>query len=301
MTIAVTGGTGFVGQAVLDEACGRGLEIRALTRREQESRQNITWVLGDLHDHAALADLMQGVEAAVHIAGVVNAPDVAGFEHGNVTGTRNVLDAATHAGASRFICVSSLSAREPQLSDYGRSKRMAEQLVEASSLDWTLIRPPAIYGPRDAEMLDLFRAARWGIVPMPPEGRASIIHVDDLARLLLNCAAGPPAISRQIFEPDDGSGGWQHADLARAIGASMGRKVWAPSLPAALLKTAARFDGMLRGKKAKLTPDRARYMVHPDWVCSPDRKVPETVWRAQIETGEGLAQTARWYEKQGWV
>lgn len=302
MTIAVTGGTGFVGQAVLDAANRSGKKIRALTRREQEPREGIEWIGGDLHDHAALERLVDGAETLLHIAGVVNAPDPAGFEQGNVVGTQNCLAAARLAGLSRFVCVSSLSAREPGLSDYGRSKRLAEEAVQVSGLDWTIVRPPAIYGPRDTEMLELFRTAKMGVVPMPPAGRASIVHVDDLARLLLELTSAEPSLLQRIFEPDDRrEGGWPHAELAQAIGAAMGRNIWAPAMPEWLLKAAARLDLSLRGHGAKLTPDRARYMVHPDWVSSPDKAVPDTIWQPQIATSEGLAATAQWYRSKGWL
>ena len=155
MTIAVTGATGFVGQALLDRAEQQGIPVKALTRRSQERRAGVEWVRGDLDAKAALRKLVRGSEAVIHVAGVVNAPDAAGFEAGNVTGTLNVIEACLAEGVRRLVHVSSLSAREPDLSVYGASKARAEKLVAASGLDWTLVRPPAIYGPRDTEMFDL--------------------------------------------------------------------------------------------------------------------------------------------------
>ncbi len=302
MILAVTGATGFVGQAVVDEAARRGLAVRALTRRDQNPRDGVTWVRGDLADYAALAELADGADGVLHIAGVVNAADKAGFDAGNVAGTKAVLDAAMAASVARFVCVSSLAAREPSLSLYGQSKRDAEELVKASALDWTVIRPPAIYGPRDTEMLELFKAARWHVMPMPPKGRASIIHVADLARLLLDCVPGSADVSRKVFEPDDGQpAGMAHAELAAAIGDAVERKVWAPSLPKGFLMAAARVDRMIRGERAKLTPDRASYMSHPDWISAPDKAVPASLWQPQIPINDGLAATAKWYRQKGWL
>ena len=302
MTLAVTGGTGFVGQAVLDAAIRQALPIKALTRREQEERTGVTWVRGDLAAHDALFELAKDTSAVIHIAGVVNAPDSAGFHAGNVAGTQAVISAARKAGVTRFIHVSSLAAREPALSDYGHSKRLAEEVVQTSGLDWTIVRPPAVYGPRDTEILELFKAARWGVVPMPPAGRASIIHVDDLARLLLVLAGEGANSAARIFEPDDGrEGGWSHAELAHAIGEAMGRRVWSPNVPRPILLAAARMDRAFRGKRAKLTPDRARYMAHPDWVSAPDRAVPAKLWRPQTITKQGLASTATWYMQNNWL
>ncbi|MFC4254638.1 NAD(P)H-binding protein [Altererythrobacter xixiisoli] len=300
--IAITGATGFVGQAVVEAAARQNIPLRALTRRDQPATPGVTWVPGDLTDHTALAELVRGCEAVLHIAGVVSAPDAAGFHAGNVAGTQAVLRATQDAGIARLICVSSLSAREPQLSLYGQSKQQAEQLVMATGLDWTIVRPPAVYGPRDREILELFRAARWGLVPMPPRGRTSVIHVDDLARLLLALVPAGPLISGKIFEPDDGLAGcWDHQHLARAIGHAVGRRVWAPNLPAWLLHAAARADGLLRGKGAKLTRDRVGYMIHPDWGCGTAFAVPPSIWQPQVETTAGLRATADWYRAQGWL
>ena len=188
MTIALTGATGFVGQAVLDAAGGDGT-IRALTRRPQKARAGVEWVEGTLSDRAALASLVEDAEAMLHVAGLTNAPDPADFRAANVEGTQNLLQACQDAGVRRFVFVSSLSAREPGLSRYGASKAEAEKWVGASGLDWTIVRPPAVYGPRDSDMLELFRAARFGLVPVPPRGRTSIIYVEDLARCLLALGA----------------------------------------------------------------------------------------------------------------
>jgi uncharacterized protein YbjT (DUF2867 family) len=302
LTVAITGATGFVGQAVLDEAARQGIPIRALTRREQPSREGVEWVMGDLEDTSALYALAEGAEALIHIAGVVNAPDMAGFEAGNVTGTLTVIEAAVKARVPRFVFVSSLSARQPNLSDYGASKARAEKLVAASGLGWTTVRPPAIYGPRDREIFELFRTAKWGVIPMPPPGRASMIHADDLARLLLALREDASDLQQQVFEPDDGAeDGWSHDELAKAIGEAVGRKVWVPHLSKKALMRIAALDRFFRRGKAKLTPDRVNYMTHPDWVCSNRKQVPERLWTPQIETRAGLKSTAEWYRAQGWL
>lgn len=303
MTLAITGATGFVGQALLERAEQEGIAVKALTRRKQVVRDGVEWVQGDLEAKAALRQLVRGSEAVIHVAGVVNAPDAAGFEAGNVTGTLNVIEACLAEGVQRFIHVSSLSAREPDLSVYGASKARAEKLVAASGLDWTMIRPPAIYGPRDTEMFEMFRIARWGLMPMPPsEGRTSVIHVSDLARLLLALVPGGEGVTGQTFEPDDGrKQGWGHYELARAIGWALGRRPWVIHLSRASLERAAKADRFLRRHRAKLTLDRARYMSHPDWVVSHDARPPRSLWRPEIPTREGLKATADWYRENRWL
>lgn len=301
--VAVTGATGFVGQAVLMAAGRHGLDVRALTRRKQRLRGGVEWVDGDLADTAALRRLMDGASAVIHIAGVVNAPDAAGFDAGNVQGTLRVIEAAHEMGVGRMVHVSSLAAREPDLSIYGASKLRGEKLVRASGLDWTVVRPPAVFGPRDTEMLELFRLARRGVVPLPPPGRLSVIHVADLAELLLALLPSSEDVTHRMFEPDDGEpGGWTHVRLAQAIGAAVREKPIRPlSLSPRLIGLAARADRLVRGSKAKLTPDRARYICHPDWMVGEGLQPPRSLWRARIDTPEGLKATAAWYREAGWL
>ena len=303
MTLALTGATGFVGSTLIEIAVEAGVGLKALTRREQRVQASVEWVAGDLGNKEALRRLVRGSEAVLHVAGVVNAPDPAGFEAGNVTGTLNLIEACQAEGVRRFVFVSSLSAREPELSAYGASKARAEKVVIASGLDWTIVRPPAIYGPRDTEMFEMFRIARWGLMPMPPrEGRMSVIHAADLSRLLLALVPGGEAVSGQVFEPDDGrQGGWSHYEMARAIGWAMGRRPWVIHLSRRSLERAARADRMLRGDKAKLTADRVGYMAHPDWVVSDGAKPPADLWEPRIPTLEGLKATAQWYRESRWL
>lgn len=301
MTIAVTGGTGFVGTRFIDIATAAGHEVRALTRRPRRPQRQVEWVDGSLEDPDALRKLVTGCACVVHIAGVLKGSDASDFQRGNVEGTLAMLAASTAAGISRFVHVSSLAAREPKLSLYGASKARSEELVERSGLDWVIVRPPAVYGPGDKETLDLFKMASRGQIFMPPKGRLSLIHVDDLARLLLACA-GEDAPSKLVIEPDDGrSGGWSHREFGDALGKAVGTHARTISTPKVLLSLASRADRLVRGSNAKLTADRVAYFCHPDWVVSAGKCPPPDLWAPQVETGRGLSETAAWYEREGWL
>lgn len=301
MKIALTGATGFVGARLLDLAISQGNEVRALTRRAQSERIGVTWVEGALDQPEALDTLAEGTDAVIHVAGVINSPDSAGFEAGNVAGTAAVIAAAKTARVGRFVHVSSLAAREPNLSLYGASKAHSEVLVAASLLPGAIVRPPAVYGPGDRETLELFKMARRRMVFLPPEGKLSLIHVDDLARLLLALAA-PDAPSELLLEPDDARpGGWTHREFGKALGRAVGRRVMTLSTPNFLLTLAAQLDVAVRGSRAKLTPDRAAYFCHTDWTVSPGRAAPASLWQPRVETEAGLAETARWYREEGWL
>jgi uncharacterized protein YbjT (DUF2867 family) len=300
-TLAITGATGFVGGHLLRLARESGHHVRALTRGWRPPEEGLDWVDGALDRPQALARLCDGADAAVHVAGLVNAPARAAFEAVNVGGTANMVDAARGAGVRRFIHISSLAAREPELSDYGWSKAKSERVVAASGLDWTIVRPPAVYGPGDRETFELFRMARRGFVALPPGGRFSVIHVEDLCRLILALPGAPETIC-ETYEPDDGAArGWEHRQFARALGRAFGRRAATLAVPRAVMKGASRLDTLVRRDGAKLTADRVRYFCHPDWVVTAEARPPEPLWRARIGTPAGLKATADWYVAQGWL
>jgi uncharacterized protein YbjT (DUF2867 family) len=299
--IAITGGTGFVGGHLLRVARAASYEVRALTRGWRPPQDGIDWIEGALDQPESLAALCAGADAIVHIAGLINAATRAGFESVNVGGTLAMIDAARAAGVRRFIHISSLAAREPELSDYGWSKAKAERVVAASGLDWTILRPPAIYGPGDRETLELFKMARRGLVALPPKGRFSVLHVEDLCRLILALADRPDTFL-QTYEPDDGRPeGWDHRHFARTLGRVFGKRAATLAMPRMVMQGAARVDRLVRRSNAKLTPDRVRYFCHPDWVVAPEARPPASLWAPAIRTATGLKETASWYQAQGWL
>lgn len=301
MKIALTGATGFLGGAVLERLLAEGHSVRALARRPQPERAGVEWVTGDLADAPALERLVEGADAVIHVAGAINVATRAAFHAANAEGTRLLAEASR---GKRFILVSSLSAREPDLSDYGWSKREGERVLEGmTGLDWTIVRPPAIYGPGDREMLEMFRMAARGLMMLPPPGRLSIIHADDLARLLVTLAGTRSnETAGRTYEVDDGEvGGFSHVEFAHRLGDAVGRRVRTVSLPRWAMMLAAKGDRLVRGARAKLTPDRARYFCHPDWVAAPDRAVPGDVWQPAIGHDEGLTATAACYRAKGWL
>lgn len=301
MRMVVTGATGFVGGRLLAAAHDAGHDIKALTRRPMPPRAGVEWVEGSLEDSSALERLCARADAVIHVAGVINARDEAGFDAGNVAGTAAILTAANSAAVPRFVHVSSLAAREPELSKYGASKARAEILVKTSGIPFAIVRPPAVYGPGDRETFELFKMARRGLIALPPAGRLSLLHADDLATLLIALAASDACSSRTV-EPDDGhAGGYSHREFATLLGGAVGRSAVAVAVPQAILRTAAALDGIIRRDGAKLTPDRVAYFCHPDWVADPAKSVAPALWRPAIDTAEGLKKTADWYRAEGWL
>ncbi|MDP8912410.1 MAG: NAD(P)-dependent oxidoreductase [Pseudomonadota bacterium] len=299
-TLAVTGGTGFVGQHLLKMALAQGYDVRALTRGWKPPEDEIAWVDGALDRPETLEKLCTGADAVIHIAGLISGSKDA-FEAVNIGGTAALIDAARKAGVRRFIHISSLAAREPELSNYGWSKARSERLVAASGLEWTIIRPPAVYGPGDRETLELFKMAKRGLVALPPKGHFSVIHVEDLCRLILAVVDEPETVS-ETYEPDDGrEKGWEHRHFARTLGRIYGKRAATVSMPKILMRGASRLDRLFRRSNAKLTSDRVNYFCHPDWVAGAERRPPPSLWKPEVRTQTGLKETAAWYAAEGWL
>jgi len=303
-TLAITGGTGFVGGHTLAEARARGYAVRALTRKPQPPREGVEWIEGSLTDSASLARLTQGADAVIHIAGVTNAKNRAAFERGNVLGTAHVRQAARDLPV---VHVSSLAAREPQLSIYGASKLLAEHVARGMAGPLAIVRPPAVYGPGDTEFLALFKAVQVGLVPLPAGARAGMICGPDLARALIALAEdlhGPASSAGEIFEIDDGSGGYTQVEIARAIATALGARMASVPMPGPALLIGAAIDtaiARMLGRLPRLSFDRARYLAHPDWTANSAPLRALDIWHPQTSLAQGMAETALWYREAGWI
>jgi nucleoside-diphosphate-sugar epimerase len=302
LTLALTGGTGFVGGHAISEALRRGHAVRALARSHQPPRNGLEWIRGSLADEAALRTLATGADAVVHIAGVTNAADRRAFEQGNVLGTATLRRAI---GALPLVHVSSLSAREPRLSTYGWSKLAGEQIARGTQGPVAIVRPPAVYGPGDREFLELMKTARTGFVPFPANSIAAMIYGPDLAEALVALAedlAGPAHAAGQSFEIDDGAGGYSPAEVAAAVGSALGRTVRPFGVSPTLLHLAALGDtafARLKGDLPRISRDRAGYMAHLDWSADSSPLRALGIWQPTTGLAKGMAATAIWYRAQG--
>lgn len=299
--VTLTGGTGFIGHVLLENFLRRGWRVRALTRRpDRPARERLEWIPGDLDDIPALQQLTRGSDAVVHCAGVVRGASEQTFMNSNLEGTRHILAAAAaQVPPPRFLLISSLAAREPQLSWYAHSKRQAEDVLrkEAGSMQWTVLRPGAVYGPGDREMRPLLKAMQNGILVLPgcPGARFGLLHVQDLADAV--CAwlgSNPPGQS--VFELDDGTPGGYGADsLARIAESIRGRRIVQVNIPAMVLRAVAHVNlhcARLFGYAPMLTPGKVRELLHPDWVCD-NRPLNQALsWSPRIRLADALLDKA---------
>ncbi|NMD06604.1 MAG: NAD(P)-dependent oxidoreductase [Phyllobacteriaceae bacterium] len=273
MVIAVTGATGFVGNHVMRLISAGGQAVRALVRTPARlTATGVTAIRGDLHDAAALAALCDGASAVLHMAGAISGP-ADHMMRVNGAGTAALLRAADRAGVGRFVHVSSLAAREPNLSPYGYSKARAEEEVNAAarSIHTLIIRPSAVYGEGDLATLPLLKAllAKTAILPGHPESRFSLIHAEDLARILVDAVASEVVGLREV---DDGHGAYRWIDVADVMRGLTGRPrnvTFLPRLAAMLVGQAGDALSAFTRKPLMVYAGKMRELYHVDWVARP--------------------------------
>lgn len=286
-----------------------GWRVRALVRRAGHGAAFAEQTLGSLDDQPSLDRLLDGVDAVVHCAGLLRARSSAEFHAVNQAGVARLAAAAANCGTPpRFILMSSLAAREPGLSSYAHSKRGGERVLvdQDGGLSWTILRPPAVYGPGDRETLDFFRLYKRGLAPLPggDGARMSLIHVEDLAGAVTALLASGRGAG-QVMEVRDGQGtGYRWSDIAAVAGRCFNRPMIRFTLPRALMDSFATIShgvSRLSGTPPRLSRDKVRELYHRDWVVRENPIVELTGWTPQKTLDDGFAQTIAWYRAQGWL
>lgn len=234
--------------------------------------------------------------AVVHGAGVVRGNTQADFDSVNVAGTAAVLTAVmAQARPPRLLLLSSLAAREPHLSWYAHSKRDGEkQLEHDRELDWTILRPPAVYGPGDQEMLPIFQWMHRGIalVPGSPDARTSLIHVADLVAAILACLQSPAASGQTLSLCDGKANGYNWREMADIAAQHWSRPVRVWPVPHWLLDAIAILNSRtaaITGRAPMLTPPKLRELRHADWVVDNSAITAATGWTPSVGLRAGLA------------
>jgi len=328
----VTGATGFVGSHLTEALLARGDDVVALVRNLAKASRVFTErqpqiVQGDLDDPRALRRAVEGADVVHHVAGLTSARRDAEFLAVNRDGTRRVLEAVRDAapGLRRFVHVSSVAASGPSrrgapidetavphpVSRYGESKLAGEEEVHRSGIPWTIVRPPAVYGPRDVELRRVFSFGKHGILPVFGDGRQelSLIHVTDLVSAQLAAldrgreeatyfACHPEVLTSEEFG----------IAITRAVQLALRGRAADPRmvlrLPNAVARVALRINGAAAravGRSTVLSGDKIPELLADAWTCSPAALERDTGWRARLTAAVGLAETAAWYRNAGWL
>ena len=327
-TVALTGASGFLGSHIADLLLARGYGVRAAVR----ATSNLRWLAGkpletvetDLHDVGSCARLLAGTRALVHCAGVVAAPDEAAYRRGNVDTTRALLAAAARTWAEpvpspppTFLLVSSLAAHGPAsperparetepgapISAYGRSKREAEGLLATAPglFRRVVLRPPALYGPRDREFLPLLRmaCAGWSVALGHTLRGLSLVDGRDAAAAAVALLETDAA--EGIFFVDDGACGYDFPAIARALAEAAGREVRLVRLPLGPVRLLSRLlRGTALGRSPALVPSRIQDLEQVGWVCDGARLQAATGFSAVRRAAQGFRETIAFNREIGW-
>jgi nucleoside-diphosphate-sugar epimerase len=304
--VAVTGATGFIGPSLVAALARRGFRLRLLLRRWSPlpslAGVEADIVLGDLLDEDAMKRLVAGADTVVHAAGLIKARQPSDFMAVNRDGTALLSALAPDA---RVMLLSSLAAREPQLSPYAASKRAAETVIGGRSGPWIAVRAPAVYGPGDRETLAYFRAVARGLAPQPKVAgaRLSLIHVDDLAEALALAVEHPQAAS--VYEIDDGrEGGYSYNDMADAAATALGRRAWRLSVPRPVMETIAQANMIAQSFGAPvqiLGAGKVNEIFHSDWTVHDRRLAAAIGLSPRYDLASGFRNTILWYRRHKWL
>lgn len=324
--ILVTGGTGFVGSHLVELLVSRGHEVTCLVRDPKNLRwlkgQQVQLVQGDCNDRDSLTAAVRNAATVYHVAGLTKATRLREYYEVNHVGTRNLLDACANLGPKiqKFVLISSLAAAGPAqadrpvkatdtphpVSDYGRSKLLAEKeaLKFVDRFPVVIIRPSAVYGPRDTDVFELFRwAAKGYILDMSGSERfLNWCYVKDLAEALLLAGERSVPSGSIYFVAEDlihTMAGFQKA--LQESGGVTAKVIKVPVWAGYLIGLAAEAAGILSGKATIINRQKVREAAQQYWTCDLDTIRTDLGFRAAVPLKQGLAATWKWYRENGWI
>ena len=327
MIIALTGGSGFIGSHLVDRMLGEGHEVRALVRRSSNLRwlegKRVQLVEGDVRDASSLEALLRGADYVYHIAGVVKARNREEYVAGNVTATENMLEATRRFAPNlrRFLYVSSQTVAGPSpsldrpvreedeprpITTYAETKLAAEHAVRAmgDAMPGTIVRPPAMYGPRDTEIFIYFQAMSRGLQSLIgfDDKRLSLLHSDDLVRGMVLAAEAEVSLGQTYYIASEEFYSWPQ--VGRITAGIMGKRALTVRIPHGLVYVIATFAqaaAAVQRKAATLNLEKARDLTGRYWTCDVSKARRELGYTQRMGIEEGIRDTVEWYRREGWL
>lgn len=324
MKAFVTGGTGFIGSHLVDTLIEHPdySEIKCLVRNNEKwiEGKSYTKVSGDLHSIKQMQLALSDCDVIFHLAGVVKAPTQKEYDHANVEATENLLRLAKKCGVKKIVVLSSLAAAGPSngspiteqdemnpVSKYGESKKRMEKMIHrvaSPNISVTIMRPPAVYGPREDQIYTLFKMMKYGIAPIVGDGNhpeLSIVYVMDVVQGILKAAEEKNIGVQTYFISGKEIANWnQIRDIVTTV---LGRKnipiklkaEWVKNI-AGVVETTATFFGTY----PVINKEKANEMIL-EWTCSIEKAEQELNFKPEYSLEEGIARTLTWYKKHGWL
>ncbi|MGC8652452.1 MAG: NAD-dependent epimerase/dehydratase family protein [Candidatus Kryptoniota bacterium] len=326
MKALVTGSTGFVGSHLVEKLLQRGYEVRCFvrpdTRLEYINNLPVEFFHGDYSHNESLKRAVNGIDYVFHVGGVTKSKTKDGYFKGNYLSTVKLLEAILSENSSlrRFVLISSQAAVGPgdcdqpvneetpcrPITTYGLSKLKAEEecLSVKERLPLTIIRPPAVYGPRDRDIFEFFNSANKHIIAISGFGRKilSLIHVYDLVEGITIAAENPRAVGQIYFIANSEIYDWDTiASITKEIIGKWAVRVHVPHPVIYTIAAISELVSRIRGRAALINFEKARDMVQKNWTCSPAKAERELGYRARLTIEEGIENTIRWYKQNNWM
>jgi len=322
----VTGSTGFIGSHLTEALIRKGVQVRCLNRKTSDLKWlkglPIEFVHGDCNDKISLETAVSGVDWVFHLAGVTKAIKKETYFEVNGLGTKNLIHAClkNNPHLQKFIYISSQSSAGPSrngcsktesdpcepVSFYGRSKRMGEKsaLAHAHELPVLILRPSSVYGPRDKDILALFKSLsrKINLCPIDPDHHLSLCYVQDIVQGIL-LAAETQTKSGEIFFLSDGNG-YRMEEIGDIVAQAMGVSAFRIRVPDSMLLGFACFSEYLSkflGRPSLLSKDKAAEIIQKDWVCDIAKAKTLLGFEPRVPLLEGAKLTFEWYKKEKWL
>ena len=328
----VTGGSGFIGSCLIRALQTQGIRVRALMRKTSSDKnlQGLEFekIIGDLQNLDALREGMTGVDYVFHLAGMVFAKNRDEYFIHNCEGTKNVgsICAEVNPKVKRFVFVSSLAASGPcqdltpksetdfdkPVSWYGESKLAAErELLKIADgiFPVSVVRPPAVYGPKDQDMFTFFKSVNKGIAPLLPNNNStknkyySLVHVDDLIDGIIKAGIVEDTSRRDTYYlcSDQVQ---SMREIYEEISNAMVKKPKYIQVPTFVLKILASVFGFVQSiskKRVPLNKDKLNELIPDFWICSNQHAKQKLGFKPKYNLTKGIEQTTKWYQKEGWL
>lgn len=326
MKALVTGGTGFIGSHLVDKLLKKGYEVKCLTRKTSNTRwlkgKKIEIVDGGFYNDDTLKKAVEGVDYIFHIAGAVMSKSKKGFFLSNQIATKNLAEACIkhNKNIKRFIYLSSGTACGPcingkpnvetdkcnPITTYGKSKIAGENelLKRAKDLPITIIRPSAIYGPRDEAIYQYFMAVSKGLISLIGFSAkyVSLIHSHDMVSGIMLAAENEKAVGQIYNISSERPYSWQ--EIGNICKNVIGRKTITLRLPHFIVYAAgavSQFFGYFTKKGSVFNIEKAKDFTQEHWVFSPEKAMKELGYGQEISLEDGIRDTIDWYRKNGWM
>jgi len=315
----VTGGTGFIGSHLVEALLRENFDVYCLVRNPLKLRflqgLNVKIIQGDCSQKESLQKIEWDFDYIFNLSGITKASHPEEFFQSNYIGTKNLVEVVVERNPSlkRFVHVSSLAAvgpckgspvteeTEPEpVSEYGKSKLLGERAVLffKERLPITIIRPPAVYGPRDRDFLTFFKMIRAGVVLYFVEGVYSMIYVDDLVEGIMTASKSDRATGETFFIAD--SQPYKTVEIVQAISEAIGKKPLKIKIPQGIgeffIRVFQKFD-----KKSIINTDKLKELSQRCWLCSPEKAERLLGFKAKTKLKEGMEWTAKWYKMNQWI